>query len=139
MDSHFLVEQVAATPRQGKDAFVLPNRQLERPELLGVRGSGDNDLAFEVLDEVGTVHAETERGNLTRSVGNHVAVEVAVLVAEELGLETTEGDADLEVQFLTRLHRIRLVHVGVRERSHRLQNVWRGDCRVTGTEDTLGA
>ena len=125
---HFLVKEVTARPRQGKHAFVLPNRQLDRPELLAVKGEESDNLALEVLDEVRTIHAEAKRGNLTRAVGDHVAVEVAVLVAEELGLETTEGDADLEVQLLTRFHCVRFVDVGIRERPHGLQNVGGSNC-----------
>ena len=81
--------------------------------MLWVNGETWNCLAFEVLDEIEAIDAETERGNLAGTVGDHGAVEVAVFVAEELGLEAAEGYAHFQVQLLTSIDRMGFVLVGV--------------------------
>ena len=97
-----------------------------------------NCLALEVLDEIEAVDAEAERWNLARAVGDHRAVEVAVLVAEELGLEAAERYAHFQIEFLTSIDRMGFVLVGVLEGAHGLVDVGSRDGRVIGAIDALG-
>ena len=95
-------------------------------------------LALEVLDEIEAVDAEAERWNLAGAVGDHRAVQVAVLVAEELGLEAAERYAHFQIEFLTSIDRMGFVLVGVFESEHGLVDVGSRDGRVIGTIDALG-
>lgn len=95
-------------------------------------------LALEVLDEIEAVDAEAERWNLAGAVGDHRAVQVAVLVAEELGLEAAERYAHFQIEFLTSIDRMGFVLVGVFESAHGLVDVGSSDGRVIGTIDALG-
>ena len=73
------------------------------------------DLAFEVLDGVVAVHAEAQRGDLAWTVADAGTVEIAVLVAEEGRLVPAEGHADLQVELLSRIHRVGLILVRRRD------------------------
>lgn len=70
-------------------------------------------LALEVLDQIEAIDAEAERRNLAGAIGDHGAVEVAVLVAEELRLEATERYAHFQIEFLAGIDRMGFVLVGV--------------------------
>lgn len=95
-------------------------------------------LALEVLDEIEAVDAEAERWNLAGAVGDHRAVQVAVLVAEELGLEAAERYAHFQIELLASIDRMGFVLVGVFESAHGLVDVGSRDGRVIGTIDALG-
>ena len=132
-----LVEEAAARPGERDYPAVLLHGHLHRPEPLGVNGGNRWDLALEVLDGVVAVHAEAQRGDLARTVADDGTVEIAVLVAEEGSLVPAEGHADLQVELLSRIHRVGLILVRVGQVGHRMENVRRRDGGVAGAVNSL--
>lgn len=126
---NFQIEDAAPGPGEWNRATILLDSELGTPELLESEIMEMHDyLAFKMLNEVKSIDTETQCGNLTRSVGNDSTVQITVFVFEKLGLITTKGNSNLQIQLLSSLDCAGFIFIRVSQGTHCLCDIGNCDC-----------
>ena len=90
-----------------------------------------------MLNRIIAIDAEAKRRDLTGSIRDNRAIEVAILVPEILRLVATESYTDFEIQLLSSIYRLSFVLIWVCQVLHCMIDIWGSNRRKASTINTL--